>query len=332
MPSPTAMIDERLQELAALHALDLLEGDERVAFEAELAARPELRALVEDLRHAGTALALARPSTTPPAELRARVLAALARSPAATRPNRAVSLRVLIPWALVAAFAICCAWLVQLYLASRTETALLRDQLALGELEVIGSRHQAEAERIIARRQAADDKRHLAQLDQQIDQTTRQIAEARRDYVEAGSRLINARLENTQLRRDLAAANELAASLRGQLGREVNLAQCTIATLTGSSPQARAIALWHPLAEEGVLRVVHLPALAADQDYQLWVTDSASPDPVDAGVLTVDPATGGTQATFKPRRPLTQPARFTVTLERKGGAPKPGGPVVLASE
>jgi RNA polymerase sigma factor (sigma-70 family) len=38
-PAP-AMIDERREELAALYALDLLEADERAAFEAELAADP----------------------------------------------------------------------------------------------------------------------------------------------------------------------------------------------------------------------------------------------------------------------------------------------------
>ena len=40
------MIDERKEELAALYALDLLQGAERSSFEAELSRDPELQKLV----------------------------------------------------------------------------------------------------------------------------------------------------------------------------------------------------------------------------------------------------------------------------------------------
>ena len=50
------MIDERHEELAALYALDLLEGAEKTSFEAALAGSPELQMLVRELREASTAL------------------------------------------------------------------------------------------------------------------------------------------------------------------------------------------------------------------------------------------------------------------------------------
>ena len=43
------MITERQEELAALHAFDLLEAAERLAFVTELAANPELQVLVARL-------------------------------------------------------------------------------------------------------------------------------------------------------------------------------------------------------------------------------------------------------------------------------------------
>ena len=43
------MIDERQEELAALHAFGLLEGAERSTFERDAAASEELRGLVDTL-------------------------------------------------------------------------------------------------------------------------------------------------------------------------------------------------------------------------------------------------------------------------------------------
>src|ERR1039458_2983924 len=51
------MIDDRQEEIAALHALDLLEGAERDQFVAELERNAELRGRVGDLRQAGAGLA-----------------------------------------------------------------------------------------------------------------------------------------------------------------------------------------------------------------------------------------------------------------------------------
>src|SRR5438132_620208 len=96
------MIDERHEELAALYALDLLEGTDRAQFEAALARDPALQALVRDLRESSAALAHTAPAVPPPAALRHRRPAAGAanRNPApgpcgrtrqrppATRPER----------------------------------------------------------------------------------------------------------------------------------------------------------------------------------------------------------------------------------------------------
>ena len=119
-----------------------------------------------------------------------------------------------------------------------------------------------------------------------------------------------------------------------QLQQQADLAQLKItslASLLGNSSEAQAIAVWSPAAQQGVLTVEKLPALAADRDYQLWVVDPQYPIPVDGGVFTVDPATGAARMEFRPKQPVAQAAKFAISLERKGGVPKAEGPMVLLS-
>src|ERR1039458_3700838 len=88
------MIDDRQEELAALHALDLLEGAERDQFVAELERNAELRGRVGDLRQAAAALAHLAPAAEPPAALKARIHASASgsasrgRAPEAARTAR----------------------------------------------------------------------------------------------------------------------------------------------------------------------------------------------------------------------------------------------------
>lgn len=68
---------DQLQELAALYALGLLEGEEMSAFESSLAAAEQANALALAYRQATEALLDAVPAKAPPAGLRSRLLARL---------------------------------------------------------------------------------------------------------------------------------------------------------------------------------------------------------------------------------------------------------------
>lgn len=340
------MIDERQQELAALHALDLLEGAERAAFEAELRQNAELQKLVRELRESSAAYALTAPQVAPAPELKARILAKLdaTRASATEQPAKIFFLRpsVLVPWAIAAGFAVGCGWLGQLYLQHRAERALLRDQLELAAIETRSSRQQLEAERILASRQVADASQQVAQLTQVVTQSSAKIADAGRALSETNRELENARAELlarqnrlAEVSEKLAAANTQVSALRDRLQAEGDLAQfkiATLASLAGNSPQALAVAVWNPTTQRGVLRVEKLPALASDKDYQLWLIDPAYPAPVDGGVFTVDPATGHAQVNFKPTQRVNNAAKFAVSLERKGGVPKPEGAILLLGD
>ena len=135
--------------------------------------------------------------------------------------------------------------------------------------------------------------------------------------------------------RQLNDATKTIANLDRQMREQGDLARfkiATLASLLGNSPQALAVAVWDPNAQEGILSVEKLPALAADKDYQLWVIDPQYPIPVDGGVFSVDPQTGVARYQFKAGKPVKTVAKFAVSLERKGGVPKAEGPMVLISQ
>ncbi len=88
------MNDEELQARAAAYAVGALEPEDARAFEALLAGRADLRALVQEFQEVSAVLAVGAPAAVPRAELRERVLAALRGAvpgslPAGTRPGLA---------------------------------------------------------------------------------------------------------------------------------------------------------------------------------------------------------------------------------------------------
>ena len=134
-----------------------------------------------------------------------------------------------------------------------------------------------------------------------------------------------------QLEAERILATHQVAGLTQQLKTQGDLAHfkiTTLASMLNNSPQALAVAVWDPAKQEGVLQVEKLPALATNQDYQLWVVDPQYPIPVDGGVFTVNPS-GGARVAFKSKQPVNVINAFAVTLERKGGVPKAEGPFVL---
>lgn len=279
------MIDERTEEAASLYALDLLEGEEKAAFETRLRRDASLGYFVEELRLSSTALALLAPPAQPSLALGERVFASLPREsapqPAPVTPFRAGSW---MGWAAAACVTLCAAYLGQLYLSGQADLAAVRTQESLARIEAENALQLLEAERLLAQAQISD------------------------------LRTAQARIASLQQQADLA-----------------QLKISSLASLLTESPQAQAIAVWNPLAQEGILTVANLPALTGDRDYQLWVIDPQYPIPVDGGVFTVEPANGEARLQFKPKEPIAQIAKFAVSLERKGGVPRAEGPMVLIS-
>lgn len=135
------MSTERQEELAALHALGLLEGAERSAFEAELGGDAELSALTDSLGAAAASMAFIAPPVPPPASLKDRVMASL-DAPAAPAEVVPFPLARYLPWAAAAVLAITASWLAQQNLSLRTQNDALRTQQRLAEIAYQTTRNQ----------------------------------------------------------------------------------------------------------------------------------------------------------------------------------------------
>lgn len=347
------MIDERHEELAALYALDLLEGAERAQFETALARDPGLQALVRELRESSSALAHTAPAVPPPAALRERILSSIgaASTDNVIRPPASV-FRSVLPWAIAAGFAVAAVGLGTAYLTADHRNDILETERSLAEVTLKSTRASLEAERLVSQRQLAtitDTSRQLAEVTQRAStlETRRQEIEqqlassrsllgqretqlaaanaqssARNEQIAALTQRIDTLTRSAEdAGRQLAAAQQAATKLDAELRSQATVADMKIATLASmlkNSPQALAVALWDPKKQEGVATFEKLPALAANQKFELWVVeDKPNAAPVSAGVFAV--AEGG-RVTFKPVAPVTAIAAFAVSREKDDGA------------
>jgi len=146
-------------------------------------------------------------------------------------------------------------------------------------------------------------------------------------------------------RTDLGATRETVAQLEGMLhdrdrdlkARESELAwlkdpRVQVALLKGleSNPAARAKLLWNPGTKQGILWVSGLPPLPLEQSYELWAF--VGDQPVPAGTFDAR-ADGATVIPISKEENLGEaPVKFAVSVEPKGGVPKPTGAIVLVGE
>jgi Anti-sigma-K factor rskA len=146
-------------------------------------------------------------------------------------------------------------------------------------------------------------------------------------------------------RADLGATRANVAQLEGMLhdkdrdleAKEAELAwlkdpRVQVALLKGleSNPTAKAKLLWHPESKQGILWVSGLPPLPLEQSYELWAF--VGDQPVPAGTFDAR-ADGATVIPISRQENLGEaPVKFAVSIEPKGGVPKPTGTIVLVGE
>jgi len=336
------MIDERQEELAALYALDLLEGAEKADFEAELGRDAALTRMAGELRTAAADLARLAPPVEPPAELKARILSSLAMRTAG-QPGREAArdgltsaharrapvlpFPSLIPWAVAACLAVAALWTTRLAWTLRSENAVMSDQQKLAEIDLRTLRNGMEAERIVRQRQLEDAQQALADASRQVNESRQALAQLKQDVETAQQKFAEATRQAEDAGRQIAQLNQ-------KLKQEGDLAQFKIAALTsmlGNSPKALAVAVWNPMEQEGMLTLAKLEMPATGMDYQLWLIGPNEP-PISAGVVSINPVTGEAHVMFKTVKPINSVDKFAITLETKGGMPEPHGKMVMLSE
>ena len=99
-------------------------------------------------------------------------------------------------------------------------------------------------------------------------------------------------------------------------------AQATLIALispTGDHPDAKANVAWQPDLQSGVITINNMPPAGEGHDYQLWAVDADHPDPINSGVIHVEPD-GVTRVRFKPEKDASwDTKRPAISLEREAG-------------
>lgn len=290
------MIDERLQEQAALHVFGALDPDATPAFEAQLAANDELRRHVDALTETAAQLAHTAPARALPAHLEARVLAEIrgTKTPVAMPAARASWL----PWALAASLAVAC-------LIAFADRQRLKQDLATAET------------------QSAETQSQLSSVAAEKERAEATVVELQRREADARTQMATLAAARDKTQEKLAAIEQRDALARVQVA--------TLSSKLTSAPDATAVVVWDAERQRGVLNTVNVPPNAADRDYQLWVVDPRYGQPVSAGVFSVE-KDGNTRYAFTPKARITSATAFAISLERKGGVPKAEGPIVLAGK
>ena len=127
-------------------------------------------------------------------------------------------------------------------------------------------------------------------------------------------------LDRARLQRELAEARAADPLSQAML--------VALISPTGDHPDARANVAWEPGRQCGVITINNMPPAGEGRDYQLWAVDANHRDPINAGVIHVEP-NGLTRVRFKPDRDASHIKAFAISLEREGGAPKREGPIVM---
>lgn len=289
------MNDDRLEELATLYALDLLEGQEKLRFEQELARNAELRRFVDDLKETSAHLADAAPAQPLPAGLKDRILRdAKPRAQVIQFPRN-----VWVPWSIAAAVALMAALVGQTFIKAKRENEHLRTEAArlnAAQTEAWARVKQLETEAVALHRSLLE-------------------AEKFRDLASATD------AERARLQNEILALRE----------RDL-LSQLKIAVLQATGPGVAdgtvAVALYDIDRKRGVVNADKLPPLGPDKDYQLWVVDAAYTAPVSAGLLQPD-AEGKLKISFDTTKLVSKPQAFAISVEPKGGSESARGPIIL---
>lgn len=260
------MDKEKFLELASLHALDALDGEDRAQFEKALAqADDSLKREYAELRWTAFHLPAAAEPLQPSPSVKAALMAKLYASQEpdiqtfAFRKTQKTSAWRPLRFAFGISFVILLLWVADLlFYVSSLRTAV-----------------------------------HLQQ---------KRIA------------ALTAELEQKQKFFDvLQAKNIYVAIMRG-----LNV-----------SPSAYGKVIWDPERRTAVLQISNLPPAPQDRDYQLWLIKDKIP--VSAGIFSVQE--GEKPSFFEIRNLAEVSARhisaFAVTIEPKGGLPKPSGEMVL---
>jgi|UniRef100_UPI0037848501 anti-sigma-K factor RskA len=302
-------MDERQEELAALNALHMLEGDEQRALDGACVSDKELRALNTELEQVALELARLITPVEPPADMKKRIRAKIRSRGGlgAFGVSRGVILGT-AGWALAAGLAVASVWLWN-------ERSKLIEQHASAVRAIATATPSSSS---------AEEKKEARSLEDELKSI--------RDDYDKKQAALNSEIES--LRKREAEAQTRITQLTAEteaLKKQDSEAQLQIAKLQSKVWEYRRSEMsivWDGRRSQGVIMLEKMPLAEPGTDYQLWVVDPGKPDPVSAGVITVDDK-GSAKTVFKTVVPVGESAKFALSVENKGGVPKNKGPIVF---
>jgi len=299
-------VDERSEELAALNALDMLESDEKRVLHGACVTDKELRAFSVELEATAAELGRLVTPVTPPADIKRRIRAKIrARSGRFASVSPGVMVGAL-GWGLTVALAAAAFWLWN----------------ERGKLE----RELASASDVIAKvLPAADTNKGQVRT---LEETLKNM----RDDFEQKKAALNVEID-TLRKRETGAQARIAQLITEaeEMKKQDAQSQLQITTLRSDVweyRRAEMTVVWDARRKQGALLLDKMPKVEAGKDYQLWIADPKQPEPVSAGVVSVDDK-GAAKTAFKPAADVGGTVKFMISVEKKGGAEKKEGPVVL---
>jgi anti-sigma-K factor RskA len=302
-------MDPRSEELAALNALGMLESDEkRVLVGASLVDR-ELRDLSAELELVAAELGRLVPPAEPPADMKRRIRAKIrSRGGSKLRSISPLALFAGLGWAAAAALALGSLWLWR-------------------ELESLNQQFNALRQAIAPVVQPSEDKKEAPPA-RNLEEELKKL---RGDF-ESQKAALNTEIEALRKRETEANAKvaQLMQEAQAQKDRDAAM-KLHVATLQSEIWEYRRSVMtivWDALKDQGALMLDKMPRVESGKDYQLWIIDPQKPEPVSAGVLSVDDK-GTAKTTFKSTEDVGDAVKFFISVEKKGGVPKKEGEVVL---
>lgn len=301
------MDQERFEELAAMNALGMLENDEKRSLDGAVARDKELRMLAMELEQTTAELAYLIEPVEPPANMKKRIRAKMrATGVKGVGVSRGVVIGG-IGWALAASFAVTSIW-------------LWREQAGLTQQLAAASRAIAPVNSVIP---VVDDGK---------TRTLEEELKKRRDEFEAQKLALATEIESlhkseTEVKTQNAKLTAEVAALKQQ-EKESKLQVATLQSKVWEYRRSEMLVVWDEKRSQGVVMLDKMPKVESDKDYQLWVVDPNKPNPVSAGVVTVDDK-GFVKASFKPVDAVTGEAKFALSVEKKGGVPKSEGQLLM---
>jgi anti-sigma-K factor RskA len=302
-------MDERYEELAALNALRMLEGDEQRALDGACVSDKELRTLNAELEQAAAELALLVPPAEPSVGLKKRIRAQIRSKggPAAFGISRGAIVGT-AGWALAAGLASIWLWNERSKLIERHDSALKAIAAAIPATNPTEEKKETRSLEDELKSIRADYEKKQAGLNTEIESL-------RKRETEAKNRITQLTAETEALKKQDAEAQFQIASLQSEVWE---YRRCEMAVV------------WDGRRGQGVIMLDKMPRAESGKDYQLWIVDPGKPDPVSAGVITLDDK-GSAKTVFKPVVPVGETAKFALSIEKKGGVPKKEGQIVFIS-